>query len=322
MSEFWTDRRVFVTGAGGLVGGHLVGELLNRGADVVALVRDHEPRSMLLSDIDDFFTIAQGDVSDLALMRRIIGEYEIDTVFHLAAQTIVGIAERDPWSTWESNVRGTYSLMEAVRLHPRVRRVIAASTDKVYGEASLPTPETAPLLAEFPYEVSKACGDMICRSYHDTYGTPVVLTRCGNLFGEGDLNWNRIVPGAIRSCLRGDFVEIRSDGTLIRDYLYVGDAVSAYLALAEADEAVHGQAYNITESRPMSVREIVWKVQDAVLRANPTLNPYRTRILGRPVKEIPQQFLDGSKMRALGWSPAFGLEAGLDRTVNWYMMSL
>jgi CDP-glucose 4,6-dehydratase len=236
MSAFWRDRPVFVTGATGLLGGWLVRRLRELEADVVCLVRDWVPQCELaVSGELSRVKVVRGDVRDGALLERALGEYEIDTLFHLAAQTVVGVANRNPLSTFETNIQGTWALLEACRRAPTVRHIVLASSDKAYGASEiLPYTEETPLQGRHPYDVSKSCADLIAQAYAATYGLPVAITRCGNLYGGGDLNWNRIVPGTIRAALRGERPVIRSDGRGVRDYLYVEDGVSAYLALAEA----------------------------------------------------------------------------------------
>src|SRR6185436_1146502 len=233
--NFWRDRPTFVTGATGLVGGFVVRDLIDRGADVVCLLRDDNPHCELVRGrLLERVRVVRGDLCDQALMERILGEYEIDTVIHLAAQTIVGIANRNPVSTFDSNIRGTWALLEACRRSPAVKQIVVASSDKAYGECTdLPYDERTPLRGTHPYDVSKSCADLIAHTYANTYGTPVVITRCGNFYGGGDLNWNRIVPGTIRSVLRGERPIIRSDGQFIRDYFYVEDGAAAYTLLAE-----------------------------------------------------------------------------------------
>jgi CDP-glucose 4,6-dehydratase len=316
---FWTDRPVFVTGATGLLGSHLVAELVGLGAEVTCLVRDEVGRSHFHRlGLGARTTIVRGAVEDALLVERALNEYEIDTVFHLAAQAIVGTALRGPLSTWESNVRGTYCVLEACRRNDqRVKRVVVASSDKAYGEHDvLPYQEDAALDGRFPYDCSKACADLIARSYFETYGTPVAITRCGNLFGPGDLNWNRIVPGTIRAALRGERPIIRSDGSFVRDYIYVGDAVAGYLQLGEraGEDGVRGEAFNLSDEKPLDVRQIC----QAALRAagREDLQPI---VQNQASHEITRQFLDASKARArLGWAPRYGLEEGLAHTVAWY----
>ena len=315
---FWRDRRVFVTGATGLVGGWLIRALLERGADVVALVRDWVPESQLIAGaLLDRVTVVRGDVCDQALLERALGEFEILTVIHLAAQTIVPIANRNPVSTFETNVAGTWRLLEACRRSPTVKQIVLASSDKAYGEArELPYRETTPLDAVHPYDVSKACADFIARSYARTWGLPVAITRCGNFYGGGDLNWNRLVPGTIRSVFRGERPVIRSDGTPVRDYIYVEDAVSAYLVLAEqlaAQPSLTGEAFNFSNDTPLAVRQTVDRIL-ALMGSD--LTPV---VLNEATSEIPRQYLDSAKARrVLGWRPAFDLDEGLKRTIAWY----
>lgn len=318
LSRFWRDRRVLVTGATGLVGGWLVPALVARDVDVVALVRDWVPASPLLRDKAlDRVTVVRGDVRDQPLLERVLGEYEIATVIHLAAQTIVPIANRNPVSTFETNIAGTWALLEACRRSPTVAQIVVASSDKAYGESPvLPYRETMPLDAVHPYDVSKACADLLARSYARTWGLPVAITRCGNFFGGGDLNWNRIVSGTIRSVLRAERPVIRSDGTPVRDYIYVEDAVSAYLTLAERlgeGVAQAGEAFNFSTGARLAARELV----DRIVRLmGSDLEPV---VLNQATSEIPAQYLDATRAHeVLGWRPAFGLDEGLKRTIGWY----
>ncbi len=317
-SAFWRDRRVFVTGATGLVGSWLIRALLDRGADLIALVRDWVPQSELISGGHvQRVTVVRGDVGDQALLERVLGEYEVVTVIHLAAQTIVPIANRNPLSTFETNIAGTWRLLEACRRSPTVKQIVLASSDKAYGESpQLPYRETMALDAVHPYDVSKACADLIGRSYARTWGLPVAITRCGNFFGGGDLNWNRLVPGTIRAVLRGERPVIRSDGTLVRDYIYVEDAVMAYLVLAEQlakNPALAGEAFNFSNETQLTVRALVDHI---VVLMGSGLTPV---VLNEATHEIASQHLDAGKARRmLGWCPVFGLDEGLKRTIAWY----
>lgn len=317
-NRFWQDRPTFVTGATGLVGGWLVRRLLNLGADVVCLVRDWVPQSELMrSRLVEQVKVVRGDVRDQVLLERVLGEYEIDTVIHLAAQTIVGIANRNPVSTFETNIGGTWSLLEACRRSSTVKQIVLASSDKAYGEYErLPYDEEAPLQGRHPYDVSKSCADMIAQAYATTYRLPVVITRCGNFYGGGDLNWNRIVPGTIRSVLRGQRPVIRSDGNYVRDYFYVEDAAAAYTLLAERvtdNPALRGEAFNFSNEKPMTVLELV----HCILKQMGTdLEPV---VRNEAVNEIRCQYLSADKARRiLGWQPLFTLEEGLQRTIKWY----
>lgn len=316
---FWVRRRVFVTGASGLLGSALVEELVARGAGVTCLLRDWVPDSRLIGeDLLRRVEIVRGELEDLTVLLRAINEYEIDTVFHLGAQTIVGTASRSPLSTFDGNIRGTWNLLEACRLCPKlVERVIVASSDKAYGEhETLPYTEDSPLQGRFPYDVSKSCADLISFSYHATYGTPLAVTRCGNLFGPGDLNFNRLIPGTIRSALLDERPVIRSDGSFIRDYFYVRDAVDAYLQLAEAMPAdgITGTAFNFGMERPLSVLEVVDLVLELMGRS--TLEPI---VKNEASHEILRQYLDcGRARQVLGWAATRTLEEGLRETIEWY----
>lgn len=318
MSGFWSDRPVFVTGGTGLVGGWLVRRLVSAGADVVCLVRDWVPRSMLVnSELQNQVNIVRGDVRDQATLERAIGEFEIDTVIHLAAQTIVPIANRNSVSTFETNIGGTWSLLEACRRSPTVRQIVLASSDKAYGDCDvLPYDESTPLLGRHPYDVSKSCADLIAQSYAIHYGLPVAVTRCGNVYGGGDLNWNRIVPGTIRSVLRGQRPIIRSDGNYIRDYFYVEDGAAAYMLLAErmaADRSLAGEAFNFSNEMQIPVLNLVERILGAM---RSELQP---DVRNEATGEIRHQFLSAAKARArLQWSASFTLDAGLAHTIRWY----
>lgn len=311
------DRPVFVTGCTGFLGSWLTIALVEAGAAVVGLVRDEVPFSYLRrSGYRDRISIVHGDVTDYAFVERVLAEYEMDTIVHLAAQTIVPIANRSPLSTFEVNVKGTWTVLEAARRSPKVTRVAVASSDKAYGaHEKLPYTEDAPLLACYPYDVSKACADLIARAYFATYNLPVAITRCANLYGGGDLNWSRIFPGTIRSVIRGERPIIRSDGTMLRDFLYVRDAVNAYLTLAEhLDEPARDAAFNFGMDAPKSVLEIVQTI--IAVSDHPALEPV---VLDDAPHEIQAQYLDSSKARrVLGWSPRYSLEEGLRETLEWY----
>jgi CDP-glucose 4,6-dehydratase len=316
--EFWLDRPVFVSGCAGFLGSWLTSALVEAGANVVGLVRDRVPFSLLRrSGYLDRITVIRGDVTDYELIERVLNEYEIDTVFNLAAQTIVPIANRAPLSTFETNVKGAWTVLEAARRSPTVTRMMVASSDKAYGvHETLPYVEDAPLLGCHPYDVSKACADLIARAYFATYGLPVAVTRCANLYGGGDLNWNRIVPGTMRSLIRGERPVIRSDGTLQRDYLYVRDAVHAYMTLAERMDAVEvkGEAFNFGMDRPTSVLEMVHAI--VAVSDHPDFEPI---VLKDAPNEIPAQYMDSSKAhRLLDWAPRYLLSEGLRETFGWY----
>ena len=315
--EFWKDRNVFVTGCTGLLGSWLTKALVERGANVIGLIRDLVPKSNLnWSGFNDKIISVRGEIEDYFLLERAINEYEIDTVFHLAAQTIVTIANRNPISTFETNIGGTWNVLEACRRAPLVKRILVASSDKAYGDQEkLPYEENTPLEGRHPYDVSKSCADLLCRAYYETYKLPVCVTRCGNFYGGGDLNFNRIVPGTIRSVLNNEPPVIRSDGTLVRDYFYIEDAVEAYLLVAEKMEnkEIHGEAFNFSNELQITVLEIVDKILE-VMGSN--LKP---EILSGTTNEIKHQYLSAKKAKEiLDWHPIYTVEEGLARTIEWY----
>ncbi len=315
----WGKRRVFVTGATGMVGSWLVKRLLLEGAYVVTLVRDWDPQSELIRSGDVLQTsVVNGRLEDYATLERAINEHEIDTVFHLGAQPIVTTALRNPLPTFEANVRGTYNLLDACRVHRTlVKAVVIASSDKAYGDApTLPYTEDMPVNGRHPYDVSKSCTDLLSMSYAHTYEMPVTVARCGNIYGGGDLNWSRIVPGTIRSLWSGERPVIRSNGRFTRDYIYVDDVVTGYLRLGEQaqDDGVRGEAFNFSPETRVQVLEITRLIQQ--LMARPDLEPL---ILDQARAEILDQYLDSGKARrVLGWTPQFSLEDGLQRTIAWY----
>ncbi len=318
-ARFWQGRRVFVTGATGLVGSWLIKRLLEHNAYVIALVQDANPQSELYRSGDvQRVTVVNGALEDFWTLERAINLHEIDTVFHLGAQTIVSVAHRFPLPTFETNIRGTYHLLEACRLHQDlVKRVVVASSDKAYGETSnLPYTEDIPLNGRHPYDVSKSCADLIAQAYHHTYGLPVAIARCSNVYGGGDLNWSRIVPSTIRAFLYQERPVLRSDGTYMRDYIYVKDVVLAYMVLAERldDARVQGEGFNFSPEMPVTVLELVQTIQR--LMGCDHIQPC---IVDRAEGEIRSQYLSAAKARAiLGWRPHFSLELGLTETINWY----
>lgn len=314
---FWGGRRVLITGCTGLVGAWTTRALVARGAHVVGLVRDRVAgsdlrRGGLIRKIDR----VHGRLEDFQFLERVVNEHEIQTVFHLAAQAIVGTANRSPLATFEANIRGTYNLLEAARRSGLNPHVVLASSDKAYGDQGGEAyDESSPLAATHPYDVSKACADMLGRSYFESYGLPVCVTRCGNFFGGGDLNWNRLVPGTIRSILKGEAPLIRSDGTYIRDYFYVKDAVHAYLTLAERllEPGVAGSALNFSNEIQVDVLALVERIIQVMGSA------LRPTVLNEAAGEIRHQYLSAARARSvLGWSPLYQLDEALAETVAWY----
>ncbi len=321
-NNFWRDRSVLVTGATGLLGGWLTRSLLSRGASVVCLVRDWVPQCELVRKNQlEQVNVVRGDVTDQSVIERALGEYEVQTVFHLAAQTIVGIANRNPVSTFESNIQGTWNLLEACRRSPLVSAIVVASSDKAYGTHTvLPYSEDMALQGRHPYDVSKSCADLIAQAYAATFDLPVGITRCGNFYGGGDLNWNRVVPGTIRSVLRGERPIIRSDGQFIRDYFYVEDGAAAYMLLAErlsADRALRGQAFNFSNEIQITVLQLVEKI---LSKMGSKLEP---EVQNQASNEVRHQFLSAERARKqLKWAPSFTLDEGLERTIAWYREAL
>jgi CDP-glucose 4,6-dehydratase len=316
--DFWRQRKVFITGCTGLLGSWLTRRLIELGAEVVGLIRDGTPQSnFFLLGLQEKVTIVRGEIENRFLLDRTLNEYEIDSVFHLAAQTQVGIANASPFSTFETNIKGTWNLLESCRQNSNISRIVVASSDKAYGiQEKLPYEVDAPLQGTFPYDVSKSCADLIALSYWHTHGLPVGVTRCGNLFGGGDLNFRRIVPGTILSVLLGKPPVIRSDGKATRDYIYVLDAVDAYLLLAERIDEIgdDARAFNFSQEQPLSVLAITETVLRLMNRAE--LTPI---VKNQTKGEIPHQYLSAKEARnQLGWKPQFSLEQGLLDTIGWY----
>ncbi len=315
----WARSRVFVTGATGLIGSWLVKRLLEARAQVVALIRDWDPQSELIRSGAVYrISVVSGALEEYATLERAINEHEVDTVIHLGAQTIVGTALRSPLPTFEANIRGTYNLLEACRIHrDLVQRVVVASSDKAYGEADvLPYTEEMTLGGRHPYDVSKTCSDIIATAYAHTYGLPVAVARCGNVYGGGDLQWSRLVPGTIRSVLRGERPILRSNGRYVRDYVYVADVVDGYVLLASraAEDGIRGEAFNFSTGVPVTVLEMVTRITSLMGRSD--LEPV---ILDEAKAEIETQYLDATKARRrLGWTPRYAIGEALEETITWY----
>ncbi len=320
MNETWRGRSVFVTGAGGFVGSWLAKRLVEQAAQVTVILRDEPLQSNFrLLGLDQQVNVVHGSMTNQGLVERILNEYEVDTCFHLAAQAIVGIANRSPISTFESNIKGTWCVLEACRVNPGIERVVVASSDKAYGsQPVLPYTEDMALLGVNPYDASKACTDILARSYQRTFDMPLGIARCANIYGGGDLNFSRLIPGTIRSVLNGERPVIRSDGTPIRDYVYVDDAVSAYLTLAErlTRKDVRGNAFNFGTDSPIGALDLARLILEIAER--PGLEP-DVRGVGTPAGEIDKQYLDSGRARtSLGWVARVRLGDGLRRTLAWY----
>ena len=314
----WTEKKVLITGASGIVGSWLTKRLLELGAEVTIYLRDFVPRSYLIdSGALNRVNAVNGKLEDYFNVERTLNEYEIDTVFHLGAQTIVETANRSPLGTFESNIKGTWTILEACRNSKLVTNTIVASSDKAYGEQKqLPYTEDMPLIGKHPYDVSKSCSDLIAQSYHDTYNMPIAIARCGNVFGGGDLNFNRIVPGTIKSFLENKSPIIRSDGMYKRDYFYVKDAAESYITLAEnaSRKGVKGNSFNFGNEKPLAVLDIVGKI--AKIMSKQSIKP---KILNIAKNEIKNQYLSCVKAKKqLNWKPKYTIDKGLRETIDWY----
>lgn len=312
IKPFWKGRNVFVTGYTGFMGRYLVNELIKSGANVTGFSRG---KAMLEEKSCTNINVVHGKLEDLSIIEAALKKYEIDTVFHVAAQAIVGTANRNPIQTFETNIRGTWNVLEACRHHP-VKRVIVTSSEKSYGYHSrLPFHETLPLQGRHPYDVSKSCADLITQCYFYTYKLPVCITRFGNIYGGGDLNFNRIIPETIRSVIQHESPVIRSDGTPVRDYFYVEDAVHAMLLLAEKMEELEiaGEAFNFSNEDPLSISEVVTKILE-VMKSD--VEPIILNLINN---ETQQQYLSAKKARVLlAWKPEYNFDSGIKRTIEWY----
>lgn len=314
----WTNKNVFITGGDGFIGSWLAKKLVEKKANVIILVRDLKIESPYkLLNLENKVTQVQGDVADYSFLGRALNEYSVDSCFHLAAQALVQIANRSPLSTFESNIKGTWNILEACRNTKTIERVIVASSDKAYGvQEELPYTEESPLLGAYPYDASKACADILARCYFASFNLPVAVTRCANTYGGGDLNFSRIIPDAIRCALREKELVIRSDGTPERDYIYIEDAVDGYLTLAEQveREGIKGEAFNFGTEKLISVLSLFKKIAELCGKSH-----LKSKILGVAKNEIDRQYLAINKSREmLNWSPKYSLEEGLKLTIEWY----
>ena len=319
MNSFWNNRTAFVTGATGFVGAHIVRHLLENNAKVVCLQRDAIcANSLDIFNLRNKVTVINGTIEDFPLMERILNEYEIEAVFHLAAQALVGAANRSPLSTFETNIRGTYFLLEACRLNQTVKRVVVASSDKAYGShTKLPYLEDFPLQGLFPYDVSKTCTDLISQSFAHSYQLPVTISRSANIYGGGDLNLSRIIPGTIISVLKNENPIIRSDGTPIREFIHVEDVANGYLLLAEKIDETKGQAFNFGSNEPVRMLDLVNKI--VKLMGKKTELPPKIMLQTKIQREIDAQYLSAEKIQMqLGWKAEIDLETGLRQTIDWY----
>lgn len=313
----WENLPVLVTGADGFIGSWIAKELINKGAGVITIVRDIKKQSNLdILSLKDDVTIIHGDLTNFDICHRVMTEYEIHTCFHIAAQAIVGTANVSPLSTFESNIKGTWNILESARLSKFIKNLVVASSDKAYGvQKKLPYTEDSPLLGLYPYDASKACADILARSYFKTYGLPVAVTRNANTYGGADLNFSRLIPDTIRSLINNQQPVIRSDGTPERDYMYIKDAVTAYLTLASNlnRKDVQGEAFNFGTGKPVSVLELYNEIAKLMEKSE------KPKILGQTKNEIDRQYLSIEKAKkVLKWQPIYALESGLKETINWY----
>lgn len=318
LQNLWLNKNVLVTGCTGLLGSWIAEELVALKANMIALIRDHVPQSRIYKEgLINKIKVVSGSLENYDVVERVLNEYEIEVVFHLAAQAIVPIANNNPISTFESNIKGTWILLEACRRNKKIKKIVVASSDKAYGEnEGLPYTEDMPLQGRNPYDVSKSCADLIAQMYFYHYDLPVCVTRCGNLFGGGDLNFNRIVPGTIRAVFYNERPVIRSDGRYVRDYFYVRDAAKAYILLAEKmnESNIMGQVFNFGNDSPMTVLEITKEILSLMNRSD--LEPV---VLNQAKGEIREQYLSAKKAKEmLGWNPAYKIRNGLAETILWY----
>ena len=317
--RIFKNRNVLVTGATGIVGSWLIKDLLKLRCEITGLIYKADRNSELYRSNDiRRIKIVKGPLENIKGLTTAIKDFSIDTVFHLAAQAIVDKAHQKPFETFEANIRGTYNLLEACRINQRkIRAIIVASSDKAYGASKhLPYTEDMPLEGRQPYEVSKSCTDLLAQSYYHSYKLPIGIVRCGNIFGGGDLHWNRIVPGTIRSLLSKKRPIIRSDGSYVRDYIYVKDVSRALCLLTQnlLSEKYHGEAFNVSPQEPLTVLQIVTAIQKHM--GYEYLKPVIQNIAKG---EIQSQYLSSVKAKKLlHWKPRYSLGQGLKETISWY----
>lgn len=319
INEFWKDKKILVTGAGGFKGSHLVEKLSESKATIISLVRDFDPRSYFeTKKLGDKSIVVIGDLKDYVRMADIISKYEITSIFHLGAQPIVTSALRNPIETLESNIMGTVNLLEAARVYGKLEEVLVVTSDKAYGPSKkLPYNETERLEGKAPYDVSKSCADLIAQMYSKVYGMPVTIGRCANVFGPGDLNMTRIIPMIMEAAIKEIPLKIRSDGKMIREYIYTKDAIDAYISLAENIEKTRGEAFNVAGKNIMNVLEVVERTSDAIGKKVETV------ILNQARAEIPEQYLDANKIKnILGWEARTSFDDAMKDTYEWYTKNL
>lgn len=315
IETFFKGKNICITGATGLLGSNLTKKLIELNANITILQRDYVAESLLIKSEDiKKINVVRGEIEDFELLLRILNEYEIEFVFHLGAQTIVPIANNNPLSTFDSNIKGTWNLLEACRIINKNIKIIVASTDKVYGtQEKLPYTEEMELKGIFPYDVSKICTELIAKSYSNTYELPITIIRCGNMFGPGDLNFNRIVPGCIKSAILNETLEIRSNGKFIRDYVFIDDVVDGLLKVAENIEKTKNDVFNISTDNRLTVIDVVNKISQI------TKKEIKIKILNKAKNEIRDQYLSSEKIfKKLGWKAKNTFEEGIKKTLPWY----
>ncbi|MCF7907819.1 MAG: GDP-mannose 4,6-dehydratase [Candidatus Omnitrophica bacterium] len=319
--KFWKGKRVLITGYEGFLGSNLAKVLLNFGAKISGLdILTRRKDTILTQKELAKIKIIKGNVDNLSLVKRILRNDKIEVIFHLAAEALVGECLKRPVKGFSTNIKGTWNILEAWRQTKIAKAIVVASSDKAYGSHSkLPYKEDSALCGLHPYDVSKSCADLIAHAYHNTYGAPVVITRCGNIFGPGDFNFSRIVPETLRSVIRNKTLVIRSDGKFTRDYVYVDDIVAGYINLAQKSKKLKlfGQAFNFSAEQPLSVLalvKLIYKLADR--RSN-------YKILKQAKYEIKHQYLSSRKAaRVLGWKPKLKLDKALEKTYQWYKDNL
>jgi len=318
--KFWKNKKVFITGFEGFLGSNLTKAMLGMGAKVIGLdIKTFRKETILCPQDYKKMVVYKGSVANRSLVRSILRKHSISVIFHLAAEAIVSRSQEDPLKAFESNIAGTWEILEASRLQGDVEAIVVASSDKAYGaHKKLPYREDAPLIANHPYDVSKSCADLITSTYFHTYGLPVAVTRCGNIYGPGDFNFSRLIPDAMRCLALDKILLIRSDGSFVRDYVYAGDIVAGYIKIAELlkKNNLSGQAFNLSNEKPITVVKLLEKIS----KFNLCVNKLRYRIMNTAKYEIKEQYLSAAKARrVLGWMPGYSLEDGLGKTAQWYI---
>jgi len=317
--KFWKNKKVLITGFEGFLGSHLAKAILQTEAKVVGLdIKTLRKETILCRQDYKKMVVYKGSVANRNLVRNVLDKHSINVIFHLAAEAIVSRSHKNPLNTFESNIAGTWEVLEAARRQGNVQAIVVASSDKAYGaHQKLPYREDAPLIANHPYDVSKSCADLIAHTYFHTYGLPIAITRCGNIYGPGDFNFSRLIPDAFRCILSGKTLKVRSDGKFVRDYVYVNDIVSGYIRIAEllSRRKLSGEAFNLSDEKPITVVKLLQEIS----KINRCGNALKYKIMNTAKYEIRKQYLSAAKARrVLGWKPGYSLKEGLKQTAFWY----